>query len=642
MKKVLLLLIVFLQLQTTYAQYDNVWILALSRYDTVLRTTTPVGVTIDFNGSNGPTVLPDFPKGFRAQEAAANICDASGQLLFSTEGDTVWDRNRNRMPNGGGLTGIPSSMPGQNATYSASQGALIVPVINNPYQYYVFSLTDNAISVLYLGGRNGELYYSVVDMRLNNGLGDVVSGKKGIFMGSGYYNEAMAGVAGTNCNFWLVLSTYDTATNASRLYHAYEITEEGVNLTPVISDVGSGRAKAAAGNGDVGRIVFSPNGKNMVRTRAQQGKFPLQLFDFDGATGVVSNTVNLDTTTHVNGYLGASFSPDNSKLYAVKPSESAPGNNEGGLYQFDLSDTSQTAMINSKILVDRNWRTGWSDVRLAPDGKLYYNKLDDLFLKSITRPNRKGLLCKPEMTTLRMKNHNQDQYSNNFLNVLPILYPDTIYTTNDEIILCAKDGSLNLEAEDGFFLTEWEDGSTDSVRTITEAGTYWLKQANHCHYKMTTFIVKKIAPDPVITVDEFWLGTTEAFDTYQWLLNGNIIDGATERYYDVRENGDYTVIVTRNGCADTSALYRVENTSINDVSGSKATFTVYPNPAWDMLYVRGADVAKLKVFSLDGRTLKEADGTSVAVSGLAPGTYFLHIVGKDGAVMATTRFAKAE
>src|SRR5690606_4733136 len=81
-------------------------------------------------------------------------------------------------------------------------------------------------------------------------------------------------------------------------------------------------------------------------------------------------------------------------------------------------------------------------------------------------------------------------------------------------------------------------------------------------------------------INEFQLTTALPYSSYQWMLNGSIIDGATDRTHDVRQNGDYQVIVTDSfGCTDTSDVYVVDNyTSINAPSIA-GQITVYPNPA---------------------------------------------------------------
>ena len=96
-------------------------------------------------------------------EGCATISDAMGNLLFYTDGSTIWGSNHIPMPNGAGLLGDSSS----------SQSAIIVPAPDNVDIYYVFTVTFQA----YPEGAN----YSVVDMSLNGGLGDVVTKNVALF-----------------------------------------------------------------------------------------------------------------------------------------------------------------------------------------------------------------------------------------------------------------------------------------------------------------------------------------------------------------------------------------------------------------------------------------------------------------------------
>ena len=89
-------------------------------------------------------------------EGTAVISDPIGNLLFYTDGITVWDRNHDTMPNGIGLLGGRSS----------TQSALIVPYPKSFSKYFIFTTKDNFTV--------GGLSYSIVDMELNNGFGDIV------------------------------------------------------------------------------------------------------------------------------------------------------------------------------------------------------------------------------------------------------------------------------------------------------------------------------------------------------------------------------------------------------------------------------------------------------------------------------------
>ena len=94
-------------------------------------------------------------------EGCSTISDATGNLLFHTDGMEVFDRNHNLMPNGAGLLGHSSS----------TQSGVIVPQPNSSNIYYVFTVDELQ------SNSSAPLCYSIVDMTLNGGMGDVTTSK---------------------------------------------------------------------------------------------------------------------------------------------------------------------------------------------------------------------------------------------------------------------------------------------------------------------------------------------------------------------------------------------------------------------------------------------------------------------------------
>src|SRR5690606_37495610 len=84
----------------------------------------------------------------------ASIADGNGNLLFYVTPDSILDRNHQKMPNSSSLHGGDNLNAGINS-------AVVVPWPANPGKYFCF--------YPYFG-----LGYSVIDMSLRNGLGDVV------------------------------------------------------------------------------------------------------------------------------------------------------------------------------------------------------------------------------------------------------------------------------------------------------------------------------------------------------------------------------------------------------------------------------------------------------------------------------------
>lgn len=110
---------------------------------------------LDFNNGT-PVALTDGS--LITIEGCSSIADSKGNLLFYSEGVHVWDRNHVQMPDGFGLLGDESS----------TQSALIVPKPGSNTIYYIFTTAA-------WGPPTGSLCYSIVDMTLNSGLGNVTS-----------------------------------------------------------------------------------------------------------------------------------------------------------------------------------------------------------------------------------------------------------------------------------------------------------------------------------------------------------------------------------------------------------------------------------------------------------------------------------
>ena len=146
------------------------------------------------------------------QEGTASISDDQGQLLFYTDGDTVWNRNNTPMPNGHGLKGGLSS----------TQSSLIVPLPNSLTHYYIFTTGDH-------GSMQG-FKYTIVDMTLDGGLGDIVDGTKNTAIVE-EVSEKIAAVLHANCrDYWVITRKRNSNDNL-----AYLLTPAGLDLNPVIS-----------------------------------------------------------------------------------------------------------------------------------------------------------------------------------------------------------------------------------------------------------------------------------------------------------------------------------------------------------------------------------------------------------------------
>lgn len=485
------------------------------------------GAGIDFTSGN-PVVFQSAAIHF---EGCASVADANGQLLFYTDGDRIYNSTHQIMPNGVLFYGLPYPLWGAGPIYSSTQSSLILPMPGEPKKYYVFSLASAAF---------GYLWYSIVDMTLDNGLGDVVSSKKNVLLNNGPLSEKMTAVRGDNCNVWLMLHSQQTNN-----YLALEITPAGINPVPVTSP-------AVMATAPVGVIKFSEDRQKMAVASYGDDNKPeaLYLYTFDPGTGVLNYELQLD---NAGFYYGACFSPDNTKLYAT--------NYGGSLFQFDLSQPTNAAIISSKALLSSSAN---GDLKRAPDGRIYFTNAGSSFVGRINLPDLPGIASAVNANAITLVANTFGLYG------LPnevVVVKDTTTSRSYNRLVCFQD-SFVLQGNPTGFNYSWEDGSTLPQRTVFESGTYFLSYETGCKKISDTFnlILQKM---PEVMADSVCTGTRTgklaaiARDNttfaYHWKdAAGATIattESATGSVIYGMEAGNYTLeISSPEGCATTINL----------------------------------------------------------------------------------------
>jgi gliding motility-associated-like protein len=317
-------------------------------------------------GKNGgisfATGVTTFTSAVLAKEHCAAASDrTTGNLLFYTDGVKVWNRNHTVMPNG---TGIGTDVQGTSV-----QGTAIARSLADTCKYYIFTVEPNSGN----SKARGLLNYSILDMTLDNGLGDIVAGQKAVPVYDSF-SEAMTLVPG-NCCIWVVLHR-----RWNDSFYAYKLQASGLQTTPVKSVGGYG----AKYNG-VGTIKVSPDHKKLalvnIQSPAPVGSF-VAIHDFNVNTGVVSNGMMIDTyggNFFAAYFYGCEFSPNSSKLFATQ---------SNNLYQYDLSSGNAAVIKASRVAVNAGNISNSSGLQLGPDSNIYSPGLTKNILTSITNPNQ--------------------------------------------------------------------------------------------------------------------------------------------------------------------------------------------------------------------------------------------------------------
>ena len=128
-------------------------------------------------------------------------------------------------------------------------------------------------------------------------------------------------------------------------------------------------------------MKISPTGKKIgLVTQTTSGLGTFQLYDFDNATGVVSNSLSLGT--NYPPLKGCEFSSDGTKFYgSVK---------DVGIYQWDLCAGSNNAIVASQQSFACTFA---SEMQLARDKKIYISRDTQHTFAVINNPNSAGAGC---------------------------------------------------------------------------------------------------------------------------------------------------------------------------------------------------------------------------------------------------------
>ncbi|MFY0714845.1 T9SS type B sorting domain-containing protein [Seonamhaeicola sp. NFXS20] len=332
-------------------------------------------------------------------EGCSSISDDSGNLLFYTDGTTVWNKNHSIMMNGSGLFGNNSS----------TQSAIIVPKPDDENIYYIFTVD----TIIYENDTNDGFNYSVVDMTLDGGLGGVTQKNTNLLQ---LCSEKLTAVL-KDCitkSIWVItLASENGTSDIYNTFHAFEVSNLGVSTTPVKSYFPS-----LSISDKRGYLKVSPDGTKMASASIGDG---LQLFDFDPFTGQATNMLELTIDSSKSPFpYGIEFSPNSQLLYVhayndfndfnSNQNNNNPENHKSVLSQFDL--TAPNIQNSQVILDDRSLYRG--GLQLGPNGKIYRALSATYsaglpYLGVINNPNNIGIACNYQHNAVSLSPYTSSQ-----------------------------------------------------------------------------------------------------------------------------------------------------------------------------------------------------------------------------------------
>ena len=343
-------------------------------------------ITMDFNG--GELNISKQMEGLDFFVTNSSISNDDGDLLFYSNGCKVFNAENELMQNGAGLNPGLAYSTNNCPDYgnTVPKGLMILPLPGNNSKYYIFHESKEQGTGVF-SSHVAKLYYSLVDMSLNNGLGAVVEKNK-VIIADTLSSGDLHAVRHANGEDWWIISPQKHKNG----YFKVLFTSEGIED---VSKQNIGMDIDPSGSGG-GTASFSPDGTKYARYDMINQLF---LFDFDRSTGNLTNfqSIYVDTTEGFWG--GLAFSSNSRYLYV---------HTNVKLWQFDLQAPDIAA---SKVLVGVYDGYKYLDIfptyfflmQLAPDCKIYMASQNGAdILHVIHNPNEPGLACNFEQHGIKL------------------------------------------------------------------------------------------------------------------------------------------------------------------------------------------------------------------------------------------------
>ncbi len=249
---------------------------------------------------NGGLQVEQIPLAFNFESTEAVAADPQGNLLFYSNGCEIANRNHEVMPNGFGLN--PGGISDQVCPwkgYIIPEGAMALPMPGDSLRYYLLHM-----GAAYEPGRKlrlGPLYYSMVDMSLQNGLGDMTS-KNNVLLDGDLGN--FTAVRHANGRDWWVLVPEFGNTK----WHIFLLSPQGfMEMPPQMLTLGEGACEHH------GQTSSSLDG-SMI---ANWGDCKVTVLGFDRCAGLLGDPLELAAPAHWFAGGGVAFSPSGRYLYAT-------------------------------------------------------------------------------------------------------------------------------------------------------------------------------------------------------------------------------------------------------------------------------------------------------------------------------------
>ena len=476
----------------------------------------------------------------------AIMADSNGNVLFYTEGEKVYDRNYQVMPNGSGLHGFRGyTMP-----------ALIVPKPGSDSIYYIFTThrprkDASDPSIVY------GLEYNEVNMNRNGGYGDVTRKNK-VLLDPEVSSKLSAVKNSNGIDYWLVAHKFN-----SDEFCSFRVTSNGVDTSDYVSSyLGTIHLGPGATNNANSYMKLSPDGTKLAL--AIHGSDVFEIFEFNASNGNVTNAVT-SPPIFQDAY-GVEFSPDSKYLYGSTTSIEFPDFTDtipefSCIIQFDVSLGNSIFNTNNfdTIVVD-TLGSYFGGMQLGTDGRIYVARspYGNASLSRIENPKRPGTACNFTSNAIDLQGKKSHFGLPNFMQS----YFDLPHFDVENV--CFEDGTIfTLQNNSNIDNISWQFGdpagnpstSTDIMPTceFSGPGTYTVQvtevfnNVSYGPYTETVF-VNELPPVDIGDTVYMYPGSPVLLDAGAGFVSYDWSTGENSQVIKVFDRGTYYVTVQNERC----------------------------------------------------------------------------------------------
>lgn len=169
----------------------------------------------------------------------------------------------------------------------------------------------------------------------------------------------------------------------------------------------------------------------------------------------------------------------------------------------------------------------------------------------------------------------------------------------------------------------------------TTTGLYYdtLSTSFGCDSVVTTNLLVKNSIDTTLFIDDRLIMSNEVNASYQWLsctITNTPINGANDREFIANENGNYAVVISKEGCEKISTSVTIMSVGVDELKNNNGVL-VYPNPFVDnikLVFDKLENNASISIYDVSGKELYHYNKintltTKLDLSSFSSGIYFV-------------------